>query len=156
MYYYRPSSVSVAGGGWALCTFARCLWRVFTLRNTIPHRSHLFSWRAHSVPARFRTWFKTMSVIVLKMFISHLNFYLWRSCWTFCKYKRFCRYILLITSRNPSNAKDWCQGFWRPVQFPAPKSPSENNYYLINSRFWHHLGVQISGHFLYFHVHEGN
>ena len=23
-------------------------------------------------------------------------------------------------------------------QIPAPKSPSENDYYLFNSRFWHH------------------
>ena len=31
------------------------------------------------------------------------------------------------TSRNPSN---WCQDSWGPDQFPAPKSPSENIYYL--------------------------
>ena len=31
------------------------------------------------------------------------------------------------------------------ISFLPPKSPSENNYYLFNSRFWHHLGVQILG-----------
>ena len=37
---------------------------------------------------------------------------------------------------NPSNLiKDWCQDSWGPDQFPAPKSPSENDYYLFNSRF---------------------
>ena len=38
-----------------------------------------------------------------------------------------------LPSRNPSNLKDWCQDSWGPDQFPAPKSPSENNYYLFNS-----------------------
>ena len=42
---------------------------------------------------------------------------------------------IMTTSRNPSNPKDWCQDSWGPDQFPAPKSPSENNYYLFNSRF---------------------
>ena len=40
-----------------------------------------------------------------------------------------------VTSRNPSTPKDWCQDSWGPDQFPAPKSPSENNYHLFNSRF---------------------
>ena len=49
------------------------------------------------------------------------------------------------TSRNPSNPKDWCQDFWGLDKVSAPNSLSFNNYYLFNSRFWHHLGVQILG-----------
>ena len=45
--------------------------------------------------------------------------------------------LAIYTSRNPSNPKlkDWCQDSWGPDQFPAPKSPRENNHYLFKSRF---------------------
>ena len=43
---------------------------------------------------------------------------------------------IICTSRNPSNPKDCrCHDCLGPDQFPAPKSPSENNNYLFNSRF---------------------
>ena len=57
----------------------------------------------------------------------------------------YCFTTLYTTSRNPSTPKDWCQDSRGPDQFPAPKSPSENNYHLFNSRFWHHFGVKILG-----------
>ena len=41
----------------------------------------------------------------------------------------------IINGQNPSYPKDWLQNSWGPDQFPTPKSPSENNYSLFNSRF---------------------
>jgi len=66
----------------------------------------------------------------------------------------------IIASRNPSNPKDWCQDFWRPDQFSAPKSPTENLIitYLIRvfdttweSKFWA-LKFLYLGQFSIFHA----
>ena len=47
----------------------------------------------------------------------------------------YTSYNILAGTRLTLKTGVWCQDSWGPDQFPAPKSPRENNHYLFNSRF---------------------